>query len=334
MTIREQLEMREENTLSKFACASSHSKGRKIEEEKCPIRTDFQRDADRIIHSKAFRRLRLKTQVFLSAKGDHYRTRLTHTLEVSQIARCVARSLNLNEDLTEAIALGHDVGHTPFGHAGEKVLREVCPFPFHHYEQSVRVLEQYEKDGRGLNLTYEVLDGIISHTPGSGYTVSTREGKIVEYADRIAYMNHDIEDAIRAGILSETDIPADITQALGNTKSKRITTFVMNMIEHGDESIGMDADMERVYQGLNDFMFQRVYTNHTAKNEESKVEYCMKQMYYHLIKKPELLPAEYMKTLEREGAPRAVCDFIAGMSDGYFMDMYRGLFLPQAWAKY
>lgn len=331
---REIIENIESQHLSKYATLVVNTKGRNRQEEKCPIRTEFQRDRDRIIHCKAFRRLRLKTQVFLAPKGDHYRTRLTHTLEVSQIARTISRALRLNEDLTEAIALGHDVGHTPFGHAGERALREVCPAGFHHYQQSVRVLERYEKDGKGLNLTAEVIDGIRCHTVSSGLTASTLEGRVVKFADVIAYLNHDIEDAIRAGILTADEIPEEISDVLGRTKSQRITSLITSVIDNSGEDIIMGAREKAGFDMLHKFMFSTVYVDKRAKADEKKAAEIMKQLYFHLLKHPELLPQEYCNTIESDGIDLAVCDYIAGMSDSYCIETYNELFLPKAWSKY
>ena len=267
MTIREQIQQQEKENLSAKAQLSAQSRGRALPEEDDPIRTPFQRDRDRIIHSKAFRRLMHKTQVFLSPEGDHYRTRLTHTLEVSQIARTVARALGLNEDLTEAIALGHDLGHTPFGHAGERALNEVCPHGFRHYEQSIRVVEKLERGGRGLNLCWEVRDGIRCHTTGE--MAATLEGQLVRFSDKIAYMNHDVDDAVRAGVLSEEDLPWDVKMILGRTKNQRIATLVGSLIQKSGETIRMDEEIFRVFRLLQDFMFEAVYTNPVAKGEES-----------------------------------------------------------------
>ncbi|MEG0616478.1 MAG: deoxyguanosinetriphosphate triphosphohydrolase, partial [Oscillospiraceae bacterium] len=269
MNVRERTEQIERETLSPYAALSCNTRGRAREEEPCPMRAAFQRDRDRIIHSKSFRRLKQKTQVFLSPEGDHYRTRLTHTLEVAQIARTIARALRLNEDLTEAIALGHDLGHTPFGHAGERALNELVQGGFKHYEQSVRVATVLEREGEGLNLTYEVLDGIRCHTKGDwAYTC---EGKIVRYADHIAYMNHDIEDAISAGVLKQSDLPIKIIDVLGNTKSERITTLITDMVESSKEEIRFSTAINEQYQALRDFMYSTVYVDKVAKLEEQKV---------------------------------------------------------------
>ncbi len=311
------------------AALSALSKGRKTDEEKCDLRTDFQRDRDRIIHSKSFRRLKHKTQVFLSPESDHYRTRLTHTLEVSQIARTMARALRLNEDLTEAIALGHDLGHTPFGHAGERALDSLLSFDFTHYEQSVRVCETLEKNGKGLNLTFEVLDGIKCHTKGE--FAKTLEGKIVRFADRIAYINHDIDDAISAGIISADDIPQDIVNKLGHTKSERITSLVNSIIQNGNKDILMDSETEKYYNNLHEFLFERVYKNPVAKFEESKVLGITEGLFSYYLKNPEKLTGEYKLVLETQGIERAVADYIAGMTDHYATSVFSNIYIPKAW---
>lgn len=333
MTVRETTEQIEKMVLSPYAAFSAQSRGRVLQEELCPLRTDYQRDRDRIIHSKAFRRLRQKTQVFLTPKGDHYRTRITHTLEVSQIARTIARALRLNEDLTEAISLGHDIGHTAFGHAGERALREICPFPFYHNEQSVRVAERYEKEGRGLNLTFEVKDGILCHTKSRGLVPATLEGKIVQFADRIAYMNHDIEDALRAGILCGDDIPTAITEGLGKTKSERITSLVKSIVENSAEDIRMGDREYEAYEYLHRYMFESVYVNPVAKSEEQKAGDIILSVYRHLLLNLHKLPAEYKVTLSEEGPDRAVCDYVAGMTDGYLMSIFSDIYIPKAWSK-
>lgn len=322
-------ERHEKIILCENAAFSALSKGRKIAEEKCNLRTDYQRDRDRIIHSKAFRRLKHKTQVFLSPESDHYRTRLTHTLEVSQIARTMARALRLNEDLTEAIALGHDLGHTPFGHAGERALDKLLSFPFTHYMQSVRVCEELEKDGKGLNLTYEVLNGIKCHTRGK--YAETLEGRLVRFADRIAYINHDIDDAIRAGVISEDDIPKDIAENLGSTKSQRITSLVTSIVGNSGKDIVMDEKTEKYYTLLHEFLFEKVYKNPVAKAEEAKVEGIVEGLFAYYLKNPQKLTGEYKKVLEKEGTERAVADYIAGMTDHYAISVYSDIFIPKSW---
>ncbi len=301
------------------------------EESEFDVRTCYQRDCDRILHSKSFRRLMHKTQVFLQPEGDHYRTRMTHTLEVSRIARTIARSLRLNEDLTEAIAFGHDLGHTPFGHAGEVALSEVMDEPFRHNEQSLRVVDVLEKDGQGLNLTYEVRMGILGHTSSSRMP-ETLEGQIVRKSDQIAYINHDIDDAMRAGILTDRDIPREISDVLGNDHSQRINTLVTNMISHSKNGeLGMDAEVEAAMQSLRAFMFERVYKNPKAKGEEAKAREILKRLYEFYIRHPEKLPPDFQPQLSFDGMERTVCDYIAGMSDKYAMYKYDELFIPTAW---
>ncbi len=322
-------ENNEKIILSQNASFSALSKGRKSDEEKCQLRTDFQRDRDRIIHSKSFRRLKHKTQVFLSPESDHYRTRLTHTLEVSQIARTISRALRLNEDLTEAIALGHDLGHTPFGHAGERALNALLSFEFTHYEQSVRVCECLERDGRGLNLTYEVLDGIRCHTRGQD--AETLEGRVVRFADRIAYINHDIDDAVRAGVISSSDIPDEIVKNLGNTKSERITTLVNSIVVNSKDNIIMDEKTEKYYKQLHEFLFETVYKNPVAKSEEIKVSGLVEGLFEYYLKNPQKLTDEYKLVLEKDGLERAVADYIAGMTDHYATTVYSNIYIPKAW---
>lgn len=330
MNIREITEKNERLILSDRAALCSLSRGRKIDEKKCDLRTDFQRDRDRIIHSKAFRRLKHKTQVFLSPESDHYRTRLTHTLEVSQIARTAARALRLNEDLTEAIALGHDLGHTPFGHAGERAINDLASFGFAHYEQSVRVCEKLEKNGKGLNLTFEVLDGILHHTKGEW--AATLEGKIVRMSDRIAYINHDIDDAVRAGVISAEELPKDITEALGKTKSERINTLVTSVVKNSDDDIKMDAETQKYYDKLHEFLFEAVYKNPVAKSEETKVLGIVEGLFKYFLKHPEKMTPEYMSICGNEGAERAVADYIAGMTDHYAITVYSNIYIPKAWS--
>ena len=329
--LREEFENREKLLLSEKATKSSESRGRAVFEEKCDIRTDFQRDRDRIIHSKSFRRLKHKTQVFLAPESDHYRTRLTHTLEVAQIARTVARALRLNEDLTEAIALGHDLGHTPFGHAGERALNDLASFEFTHYAQSVRVCKVIEKGGLGLNLTDEVLNGILCHTKGDwSYTL---EGQVVRFADRIAYINHDIDDAVRAGIITENDIPAEAVRFLGDTKSKRINTLVLSLIKNSGDSISLDAKTEKYYDILHDYLFQSVYRNPKAKSEETKVFGIIKGLYDYYMLHPEKLTDEYKIIMQNEGVERAVVDYIAGMTDHFATVTYSDIYIPKSWSN-
>lgn len=328
MNPRQVSEKIEEQILSPYATLSKNSKGRHVFATSDNIRTEFQRDRDRIIHSNAFRRLKHKTQVFLIPSGDHYRTRLTHTLEVSQIARTISKALLLNEDLTEAIALGHDLGHTPFGHAGERVLNEICPNGFKHYEQSIRVVDYIEKDGEGLNLTYEVRDGILKHTND---IAETREGYIVRLADVIAYINHDIDDSIRAGVISENDIPQDITDILGHSKSQRITSLVNSIINGGAENIRISDDILTAHNALHKFMFDYVYTNPICKSEEIKAKDMIAKLYEHFCENKDLLPQHYLNLSERFGIERAVCDYVAGMTDSFAIKVFNDLFIPKGW---
>jgi len=330
MSVRKQTEMNEKLILSPNATFSAETRGRKIEEPKCEIRTDFQRDRDRIIHSKAFRRLKHKTQVFLSPELDHYRTRLTHTLEVSQIARTIARALRLNEDLTEAIALGHDLGHTPFGHAGERAINDLASFSFAHYEQSVRVCEKLEKAGKGLNLTFEVIDGIDRHTCGEWS--QSLEGRVVRLSDRIAYINHDIDDAVRAGVISEGDLPKEITNVLGNSKSERINTLVRSIVENSNEEIIMEEEIEKQYNSLHRFLFEAVYKNPVAKSEETKVLGIVEGLFKYYLNNTKKMSPEYLAVCETEGAERAVADYIAGMTDHYATTVYSDIYIPKAWS--
>lgn len=332
MTIRERTEQWEQEYLSPYAMHSVDSKGRQRPEEQCDIRTVFQRDRDRIIHCKSFRRLKDKTQVFLTPEGDHYRTRLTHTLEVSQNARTIAKALKLNEELVEAIALGHDLGHTPFGHAGERALNRVCPQGFEHSEQSVRTVEKLEKGGMGLNLTEEVRDGIRNHqTKGMPHTL---EGKIVRLSDKIAYIHHDMDDAVRAGILTEADVPADIRDILGATPNERLNHFIHDIVmtSMGENDIKMSPDTDAAMRRLRNFMFERVYENPEAKSEESKAEVLMETLYYHYIKHIDDLPDEFLKLLS-EGEPRekVVCDYVGAMSDRFAIATYEEIYIPKSW---
>ncbi len=319
----------ERQMLSPRAALACESRGRDREETPCDFRTAFQRDRDRVLHSKAFRRLRHKTQVFLSPMGDHYRTRLTHTLEVSQIARTIARSLCLNEDLTEAIALAHDLGHTPFGHAGERALDRYMPGGFRHYEQSVRVVELLEKEGSGLNLTWEVRDGILNHTTGA--QAATLEGRIVRVADKVAYINHDIDDAIRADVFAESDIPTEITSVLGSSRNERFGVMIGSIVENSDDDIAMSPEVQAAFDRLHAFMFERLYYNPIAKNEEKKVDAFIGRMFCYFVEFPDRLPTEFRPILEREGAERAACDYIAGMTDTFAVKMYDDLFIPKGW---
>ncbi|MDE5859111.1 MAG: deoxyguanosinetriphosphate triphosphohydrolase, partial [Oscillospiraceae bacterium] len=326
MTIREQTEVMELGMLCEDACTSKGTGRRARSEPKCPIRTEYQRDRDRILHCNSFRRLKQKTQVFLSPVGDHYRTRLTHTLEVSQIARTIARAFRLNEDLTEAIALGHDLGHTPFGHSGEDILNEICPYGFKHYLQSVRVVDYIENGGKGLNLTYEVKNGIACHT---NKVAVTKEGYIVRLADKIAYINHDIDDAIRAGMLKEEDLPKSSTDVLGNSKSARITTLIMSILENGVEDIRMGDEVKAAHDELRAFLFANVYKNSVAKAEEAKAKDLVERLYKYFLRYPDKLPEEYKKIMSKFDKDRAVCDYIAGMTDVYAVNLYDELFIPK-----
>lgn len=316
--------------LSPKAAFSADSRGREHPEEPSPYRTAYQRDRDRVLHCKSFRRLKHKTQVFLAPEGDHYRTRLTHTLEVAQIARTIARALRLNEDLTEAIALAHDLGHTPFGHAGERSLNGLMPNGFRHYEQSVRVVEKLENTGMGLNLTWEVRDGILCHTKGQ--TAATLEGQIVRWADRIAYVNHDMDDAIRAGVLREEDIPLEIHLHVGDCHKTRIDTLVTAMIAGSRDTIAMTEEIEPYFLQLHDFMYANLYLNSKAKSEEGKVDGIISQLYDYYIKNPDRLPDEYALIRERDGVQRAVCDYIAGMTDNFALETYHELYVPRGWS--
>ena len=330
-SIRIRTLQRERETLSEFAALCENSRGRQYVEEECPLRTAFQRDRDRILHCSSFRRLKDKTQVFLAPDNVHYRTRLTHTLEVSQIARTIARSLNLNEDLTEAIALGHDLGHTPFGHAGERALNTVHKNGFTHFEQSLRVVDKLEQHGEGLNLTYEVRDGILCHTRGK--EADTLEGRIVKLSDKIAYINHDIDDACRGGVLSEDDIPLEIRLILGFSKTQRINTLVMSTIENSREEIQMSDNVKAAFDELHSFMFKYVYTNPVCKSEEGKAESMIKELYRYFTHNPRQMPDFYYDISVKEGAERAACDYISGMSDSYSLKIFNDLFIPQIWTK-
>lgn len=330
-TIREENERYQDLYLSSYAMRVTDTKGRLAPDDEDDFRTAYQRDRDRIIHCNAFRRLQHKTQVFLSPTGDHYRTRLTHTLEVAQIARSLARGLRLNEDLIEAIALGHDLGHTPFGHAGERALDAVYPGGFKHYEQSLRVVDVLEKDGRGLNLTYEVRDGIACHTTGK--EADTLEGRLVKLSDHIAYLNHDIDDAIRAGLFEETDLPESVRETLGKSKSKRIDTLVRSAIEHTDHEVRLEASVQAAFDELREYMFENVYTNPLCKGEEGKAMDIVQAMYRYFEARPEELPEAYLPIVVKEGPARAACDYISGMSDRYALLVYENLFIPKPWAE-
>ena len=333
MTVREQLERLEHRRLNPLAAFSDQSRGRPVPEEprEGDVRTCYQRDTDRIVHSKAFRRLMHKTQVFLQPEGDHYRTRMTHTLEVARIARTITRGLNLNEDLAEAIAMGHDLGHTPFGHAGEAALTDVMGKPFRHNEQSLRVVDILEKEGAGLNLTHEVRLGILGHT--GEYVPETLEGQIVRRSDQIAYVNHDIDDAIRAGILSNDDIPDSVSEVLGHTHRERINTLVCDIIAVSSEEgkIVLSPDVEKALKDLRSFMFDNVYRNPVAKGEEKKAKVMLQRLYEYYVRHPDALPEDFHPQLSFDGMERTVCDYIAGMTDNYAVDKYMELFIPAGW---
>lgn len=333
MNIREKQEHRELDILSPYASKAVNSRGRVIKEDPCDIRTDFQRDRDRIIHSKAFRRLKHKTQVFISPEGDHYRTRLTHTLEVAQIGRSIARALNLNEDLTEAIALGHDLGHTPFGHAGEQAIDAISELGFKHYEQSIRIVEILENKGAGLNLTWEVRDGILNH-PTKG-NPSTMEGKIIRLSDKIAYINHDIDDAIRGKILMPEDLPKEDLNILGLTASKRINNMIHDIVNNSYEKddIIMSDDMQQAMHNLRRFMFQHVYIGSKAKSHEKKAQHMLTQLFSYFREHEERLPDELLERYKSEKDPldRVVSDYIAGMTDRYSIATFTELFIPSSW---
>ena len=334
MTLREKREKIEDIIVGPLGVKARDSKGRFAPDDECNVRTCFQRDVDRIIHSKSFRRLKHKTQVFLRPEGDHYRTRLTHTLEVTRIARTIARALELNEDLAEAISLGHDLGHTPFGHAGERALDVLMADEggFRHYDQSLRVVDVLEKDGRGLNLTYEVRNGIVRHTTDP--LAATLEGRVVRLCDRIAYVNHDVDDAIRAGILREEDIPEEVTGALGVSFSARINTLVEDVISSsfGKNDITQSPAMFFVLETFHTFMYERVYKNPEAKSEETKVLGLLEGMFENYVKYPEHLPEDYRAIIEKDGLRRAVCDYISGMTDKYAVDQFSNIYIPMAWS--
>ena len=321
----------EEKTLSPYAFRTADTKGREHPYTACDIRTEFQRDRDRIIHSQSFRRLMYKTQVFLAPAGDHYRTRLTHTLEVTQIARAIARALRLNEDLTEAIALGHDLGHTPFGHAGETVMRQCYSEEFSHNLQGVRVVERLENDGKGLNLTAEVRDGIACH---SGPVMpKTLEGAVIRISDRIAYINHDIDDALRAGILRQEEIPAELCRILGETHGERINTMVCSVVRasEGRPEIRMESEIGEATDRLRDFLFARVYRDNAAKDEEGKAKEMLAHLFNYFESNPDKLPIDYLETISKESVGRAVCDYLSGLTDRYAIELYRDLFIPEVW---
>ena len=333
MTVREELEYQEHRRLNPKAAFADQSKGRPLgdKERELDVRTCYQRDLDRIVHSKAFRRLMHKTQVFLRPEGDHYRTRMTHTLEVARIASTITRALGLNEDLAEAIAMGHDLGHTPFGHAGESTLSSCLGKPFRHNEQSLRVVDVLENDGRGLNLTHEVRLGILGHT--GAYVPETLEGQVVRRSDQIAYVNHDIDDAVRAGILSNEDIPDSVADVLGHTHSQRINTLVCDAILTSREAgaVCLSPKVDQALKELRAFMFERVYYNPVAKGEESKAKDMLSRLYEHYYNHPETLPEDFQPQMSFDGLERTVCDYIAGMTDNYAVDKYTEIFIPTGW---
>lgn len=334
MNIRESMEQREQKMLSPYAALSLCSRGRERQEEECDVRTVYQRDRDRILHSKAFRRMKDKTQVFVAPQGDHYRTRLTHTLEVSQIARTIAKALRLNEDLVEAIALGHDLGHTPFGHAGERALDAVNPDGFAHYKQSVRVAQILEKNGEGLNLTWEVRDGILNHrTSGNP---STLEGQVVRLSDKIAYIHHDMDDAIRGGILTEADVPKEICEVIGSSPTERLDHFIHDIVTNSmdKDDILMSEPVAEAMTKIRQFMFERVYKNPVAKSEEGKAEMLMETLYQHFLKHLDDLPEEYLNLLS-VGEPRekVVCDYVGAMTDRFAIAVYEDIYIPKSWQR-
>ena len=329
MDVRRRTEEIEHLAFAPWATFSDASRGRAVPEPQDPLRPVFQRDRDRVLHCKAFRRLKQKTQVFLSPEGDLYRTRLTHTLEVSQIARTIARGLRLNEDLTEAISLAHDLGHTPFGHAGEKALDALCPDGFRHYMQSLRVVDRLEKDGEGLNLTWEVRNGIVTHTKGTW--AATPEGRIVRLADQIAFVNHDIEDAVRAGVLDAATLPKDCTAVLGQTKSARITTMINSILTHSEGDVRMGTEEYEAFLALRDFMYTTVYVDKNAKREEQKVDKLIAELYEYYLTHVDRMSNFYVQLAYQEGRERAVTDYISGMSDEFAIRTFEELFVPQKW---
>ena len=333
MTVAEMFCEREKNVLSQYAFLTANSKGRERPCVPCPNRTEFQRDRDRILHSKSFRRLMHKTQVFFFPQDEHFRTRMTHTLEVTQIARIIARALRLNEDLCEASALGHDLGHTPFGHSGEKAMQMLYSPDFTHYKQSIRVVEMLEKDGKGLNLTFEVRDAILNHSGDN--EASTLEGRIVNLADRIAYINHDIDDAIRGGILSIDDIPKDLIKTLGRGHGERINNMVSSVIAASADQnhIRMTDEIGQATKELRQFLFENVYHNKIAKSEENKAMEMIKILYEYYVKHPNEMPELYKLNLEKEGVERCVCDFVSSMTDRYAIDLFRELYVPATWRR-
>ena len=334
MDVRQRTEEIEHMTFAPWATFSDQSRGRMLPEEQDPIRPVFQRDRDRVLHCKAFRRLKQKTQVFLSPEGDLYRTRLTHTLEVSQIARTIARALRLNEDLTEAIALGHDLGHTPFGHIGENTLNQRMPGGFRHNEQSLRMVERLEREGTGLNLCQETRDGILCHS--GPQDPATLEGWCVRRADRIAYISHDIDDAIRGGILKEYELPRPCVEVLGKTHGERINTMIADVVRNseGRNCVVMSDEVREASDRLREFLFENVYLDEWRKQEEQRCDHVVNGLFDHYAAHPEQLPGEYLEILYLEGAERAICDFIAGMTDRYAICLYQSIFIPKAFNRY
>ena len=330
---REYFEELENKLLSPFAVRSAETKGRRFPMERCPLRTEFQRDRDRIIHCKSFRRLKYKPQVFLSPEGDHYRTRLTHTLEVAQIARTISKAIRLNEELTEAIALGHDIGHTPFGHIGERVLDSIPGITFKHNEQSLRVVDYLENGGKGLNLTFEVRDGILNHRTDDH--PATLEAKVVNFADKIAYLNHDIDDAIRGGILCEEQLPRECIAVLGNSHGKRINTMIADIVKQSENQpkISMSKEVAEATGELRKYMFLHVYLVDYAKREEEKASYILKMLYGYYMEHPEMISPEYMQGIDMGSPQRGVVDYIAGMSDRFAIAKFEELFVPRPWQK-
>ena len=328
---RETREKMEEFLIGEYGVRARDSRGRMVPEEECNNRTCFQRDADRITHSKSFRRLKHKTQVFLQPEGDHYRTRLTHTLEVTRLSRTVGRALMLNEDLCEAIALGHDLGHTPFGHAGERALNAIYSEGFRHYEQSLRVVDAIEKDGKGLNLCYETRIGIVAHT--TGHPEESREAKVVRLCDHVAYLNHDLDDAVRAGIVAEEEVPQDIIACLGNRNSQRIDTLIQDIITQSvDGNVDISPEIRGIWDQFHQFMNSAVYHNPVAKGEENKVQNILDRIWNFYVKNPDKLPQDYKEIIDRDGLPRAVTDYVSGMTDDYAMYQFGQIFIPMAWS--
>ena len=333
MTVAEMFCEREKSILSPYAFLTSNTRGRDVYCKPCPNRTEFQRDRDRILHSKSFRRLMHKTQVFFFPQDEHFRTRMTHTLEVTQIARIIARALNLNEDLCEAAALGHDLGHTPFGHSGEYAMQQIFSPDFAHYKQSIRVVEKLENDGEGLNLTWEVKDAILNHSGGN--VASTLEGRIVNLADRIAYINHDIDDAIRGGVLTIDDIPKELVNTLGKGHGERINNMVSSVItaSQGKPDILMTEEIGQATMELRKFLFENVYNSKIAKKEEDKAIEMLTILFNYFVKYPQELPSVYKKNLETESTERCVCDYVSGMTDRYAIDLFRELYVPSMWRR-